>query len=105
MPSTNLLAQAGARLAFDETMQAFLPVEMPERTHAVGAVAGARTPEAAVAQGRLAGLEVAAALGYEIDATEVGELREEAAAPGTGSSSRRRSRPLRGSSSRASAWT
>ena len=81
-PSTNLLAQAGARLAFDHEGQAFLPVEMPERTHAVGAVAGARTPAAAVAQGRLAGLEVAAALGFEIDGAEVGVLREEAAALG-----------------------
>ena len=57
MPSTNLLAQAGARVAFDDALQVFLPVDMPERTYAVGAVAGSRTPEAAVAQGRLAGLE------------------------------------------------
>jgi sarcosine oxidase, subunit alpha len=81
-PSTNLLAQAGARLAFDETMQTFLPVEMPERTYAVGAVAGTRSLDAAVAQGRLAGLEAAAALGYEIETTEVGALRAEAAAAG-----------------------
>jgi sarcosine oxidase, subunit alpha len=82
VPSTNLLAQAGARLAFDETMQAFLPVEMPERAHAVGAVAGTRTPEGAVAQGRLAGLETAAALGYEVDRTAVDEMRVQAAAAG-----------------------
>jgi sarcosine oxidase subunit alpha len=82
VPSTNLLAQAGARLVFDETMQAFLPAEMPERAHAVGAVVGSRTPEAAVAQGRLAGLETAAALGYEIDRAAVDELRVEAAAAG-----------------------
>jgi sarcosine oxidase subunit alpha len=82
VPSTNLLAQAGARLAFDEAMQAFLPLEMPARTHAVGAVAGARTPESAVAQGRLAGLETAAALGYEIDRAVVDELRRDAAAAG-----------------------
>jgi sarcosine oxidase subunit alpha len=82
VPSTNLLAQAGARLAFDETMQAFLPVEMPERAHAVGAVAGTRTPEGAVAQGRLAGLETAAALGYEVDRAAVDELRVQAAAAG-----------------------
>ena len=44
MPSTNLLAQAGAKVAFDDAMQVFLPVEMPERTYAVGAVAGSRTP-------------------------------------------------------------
>jgi sarcosine oxidase, subunit alpha len=82
VPSTNLLAQAGARLAFDETMQAFLPVEMPERAHAVGAVAGTRTPVGAVAQGRLAGLETAAALGYEVDRTAVDEMRVQAAAAG-----------------------
>jgi sarcosine oxidase subunit alpha len=82
VPSTNLLAQAGARLAFDETMQAFLPVEMPERAHAVGAVAGTRTPEEAVAQGRLVGLETAGALGYEVDRTAVDELRVQAAAAG-----------------------
>jgi sarcosine oxidase subunit alpha len=81
MPSTNLLAQAGARLAFDDAMQAFLPVEMPERTHAVGAVAGTRSAEAAVAQGRLAGLEAAAALGY-IERGEVDELRGPVAVAG-----------------------
>ncbi len=82
MPSTNLLAQAGARVAFDDAMQIFLPTEMPERTYAVGAVAGSRTPDAAVAQGRLAGLETAAALGYEIDSAEIQELRAGAAAAG-----------------------
>ncbi|HUF60349.1 MAG TPA: 2Fe-2S iron-sulfur cluster-binding protein [Actinomycetota bacterium] len=82
MPSTNLLAQAGARVAFDDTLQVFLPAEMPERTYAVGAVAGSRTPEAAVAHGRLAGLESAAALGYEIDSAEMLELRAGAAATG-----------------------
>jgi sarcosine oxidase subunit alpha len=81
-PSTNLLAQAGARLAFDDTMQTFLPVEMPERTHAVGAVAGTRSPDAAVAQGRLAGIEATAELGYEIDPTHLDALRVEAAAAG-----------------------
>jgi sarcosine oxidase subunit alpha len=81
-PSTSLLAQAGGRLAFDDTMQAFLPVEMPDRMHAVGAVAGARWPEAAVAQGKIAGLEAAAALGYEIDRTEQDALRSEATVAG-----------------------
>jgi sarcosine oxidase, subunit alpha len=77
-PSTNLLAQAGARLAFDETQQAFLPLEMPERTHAVGAVAGTTSPEAAVAQGRLAGHEVATSLGYRVDRADLDELRRQA---------------------------
>ena len=81
-PSTNLLALAGGRLAFDETAQAFLPVELPATVHAVGAVAGARTPDAAIAQGRLAGLEVAAALGHETSRDEVDVLRASAAGGG-----------------------
>jgi len=79
-PSTNLLAQAGARLALDRTLQAFLPTEMPDRTHAVGAVAGARSTEAGVAQGRLAGLEAAAALGIAPDTAEINALRAQATA-------------------------
>jgi sarcosine oxidase subunit alpha len=78
-PSTNLLAQAGARLAFDEMRQAFLPAELPERTWAVGAVAGTRSPEASVAQGRLAGLEAAASSGYAVDEATIATLRSEAA--------------------------
>jgi sarcosine oxidase subunit alpha len=81
-PSTNLLALAGGRLAFDETAQAFLPIELPSTVHAVGAVAGAGTPDAAIAQGRLAALEVAAALGHETSADEVEALRAAAAASG-----------------------
>jgi sarcosine oxidase subunit alpha len=78
-PSTNLLAQAGTRLVFDEVAQAFLPDEMPGRTWAVGAVAGTRSPEAAVAQGRLAGLEAAAGSGHEVDAASIADLRTVAA--------------------------
>jgi sarcosine oxidase subunit alpha len=63
-------------------MQTFLPVEMPERTYAVGAVAGTRSLDAAVAQGRLAGLEAAAALGHEIDRAEVDGLRGQATVAG-----------------------
>ncbi|MGH2640649.1 MAG: 2Fe-2S iron-sulfur cluster-binding protein [Actinomycetota bacterium] len=78
-PSTNLLAQAGARLAFDEALQAFIPDEMPDRAWAVGAVAGARSPEASVAQGRIAGLEAAAGSGHPVDAASIAALRSEAA--------------------------
>ena len=74
MPSTNLLAQIGAVLAFDEQAQAYLPVELPPNVHAAGAVAGARSTEQAVTQGRLAGLEAAAAVGREVDPSRVGEL-------------------------------
>jgi sarcosine oxidase subunit alpha len=78
-PSTNLLAQAGARLAFDDALQAFLPTEMPERTWAVGAVAGARSPEASIAQGRIAGFEAAASSGRQVDAATMEALRADAA--------------------------
>ena len=63
MPSTNLLVQTGAVVGFDEQAQAYLPVELPPSVHAAGAVAGARTTDDAVIQGRLAGLEGAAAVG------------------------------------------
>ncbi|HEV8565097.1 MAG TPA: 2Fe-2S iron-sulfur cluster-binding protein [Actinomycetota bacterium] len=62
-PSTNLLAMTGARVEFDERAQAFLPAELPPNVHAAGSVAGTRSTEGAVAQGRLAGLEAATAIG------------------------------------------
>jgi sarcosine oxidase subunit alpha len=62
-PSTNLLAMTGAEVAFDRDAQGFLPVSLPANVHAAGAVAGARTRVAAIAQGRIAGLEAGAALG------------------------------------------
>jgi len=81
-PSTSLLAMTGARIAFDHEAQAFLPVELPANVHAAGAVAGARTSEAAIAQGRLAGLEAAAAAGHPAADLEqrIGTLRAAATA-------------------------
>jgi sarcosine oxidase subunit alpha len=67
VPSTNLLSMTGATVAFDDAANAFLPVELPPSIHAVGAAAGARSMEVAVAQGRLAGLEAAAALGHTVE--------------------------------------
>jgi sarcosine oxidase, subunit alpha len=81
-PSTSLLAQAGARLEFDAAIQSFLPIEMPRRTHAVGAVAGARSTDAAIVQGRLAGLEAASMLGLPTDTAVMDELRARASEPG-----------------------
>ncbi|HEY6565974.1 MAG TPA: FAD-dependent oxidoreductase [Actinomycetota bacterium] len=83
-PSTNLLSMSGADVAFDERAQAFLPVQLPENVHAVGAVAGTTTTEAAVAQGRLAGLDAAARLGASPkDAVaRIDALRAEAAIAG-----------------------
>jgi sarcosine oxidase subunit alpha len=78
-PSTNLLAQAGASLAFDDARQAFVPVRMPAGTAAAGAVTGARSMATAIAQGRLAGLEAAAASGHPVDPVTVGSIRAAAA--------------------------
>jgi sarcosine oxidase subunit alpha len=77
VPSTNLLSMTGATVAFDDAANAFLPVELPPSIHAVGAAAGARSMEVAVAQGRLAGLEAAAALGHTVEeaAARIEELR------------------------------
>ena len=76
-PSTNLLAMTGAEVAFDDARQAWLPRALPDHVHAVGAVAGASTDEVAVAQGRLAGLEIAAAIGAatDVSADEIDALR------------------------------
>ena len=79
-PSTNLLAQAGASLAFDEGRQAFLPGRLPEHAMAVGAVTGVRSESVAIAQGRLAGLEAAAAVGHRVGEDEMQPLREHATA-------------------------
>ena len=62
-PSTNLVSMSGAQVEFDDRAQAYLPVQLPDSVHAVGAVAGAASIDAAIAQGRLAGLEAALRLG------------------------------------------
>jgi sarcosine oxidase subunit alpha len=83
-PSTNLLAMTGAQVAFDDRMQAFLPVRLPPNVHAAGEVAGAPSVGACVAQGRLAGIEAAAALGYDVEETtdRIEALRAQAAEEG-----------------------
>ncbi len=75
-PALGLLAQAGVEFTFEEDAQAFLPVRVPEGMHAAGAVTGAASIAAIVAQGRLAGLEAAAALGHG------GDLRQRIEAEG-----------------------
>jgi sarcosine oxidase, subunit alpha len=83
-PSTNLLAMTGAEVAFDDRMKAFLPVRLPPNVHAAGAVAGAPSMAACLAQGRLAGLEAAGALGYDIEGAthRIAALRAAAAEEG-----------------------
>ena len=84
VPSTNLLAMTGAEVVFDEHAQAFLPVRLPSNVHAVGAVAGAASLGAALAQGRLAGLEAAEAVGHRSDGTKkrIADLRAQASERG-----------------------
>ena len=81
-PSTNLLAMTGAEVAFDEAAQAFLPTHLPPNVHAAGAVAGARSLEGAIAQGRLAGLEAGISLRIAPPGVDerIERLRAEAAA-------------------------
>jgi sarcosine oxidase subunit alpha len=77
-PSTNLLAMTGATVAFDEAVQAFLPVDLPPHVHAAGGAAGAASLDAAVAQGRLAGMEAALDVGRHVPeaAERIRALRE-----------------------------
>jgi sarcosine oxidase, subunit alpha len=82
MPSTNLLAMTGTELAFDDAAQAYLPMELPLNVHAAGAVAGARSGDAAIVQGRLAGMEAAVAVGRDVDALRIGAIAREAEAAG-----------------------
>src|SRR5438046_1207740 len=63
-PALGLLAQAGVEFTFDEDAGAFLPVRAPDDVRAAGAVAGARSLDAVLAQGRLAGLEAAVEAGH-----------------------------------------
>ncbi|CAN5757424.1 2Fe-2S iron-sulfur cluster-binding protein [soil metagenome] len=83
-PSTNLLSMSGAEVGFDEHAQAFLPERLPDGLYAVGAVAGAVSHEGAVAQGRLAGLEIGVAHGAPPAgaAERIGALREAASERG-----------------------
>jgi sarcosine oxidase subunit alpha len=62
-PATGLIAQAGAEFSFDERAQAWLPTRLPEGIGVAGHVTGGRSLRAVVAQGRLAGLQAATALG------------------------------------------
>jgi sarcosine oxidase subunit alpha len=62
-PSAHLLAMAGTELRFDEPRQIFVPTDLPPHVGAAGRVTGTLDLEAEIAQGRIAGLEAAAALG------------------------------------------
>lgn len=61
-PATGVIAQAGARTAYDPDRGHFALAEFPDGVHAAGEVVGAAEREAAELSGRLAGIEAAHAL-------------------------------------------
>ncbi len=63
-PTTNLLAQAGARIEWNQEAGAFLPAALGPGLFAAGEVAGVRDLDAILAQGRAAGREAARWLGF-----------------------------------------
>jgi sarcosine oxidase subunit alpha len=63
-PATSLLAQAGARTAYDTARGHFALSEVPESVHAAGEVAGAGGLEAIEVSGQIAGADAAHALGF-----------------------------------------
>ena len=103
-------ARAGGRRARVRRGGAGVPARRscPRTCHAAGAVAGARSLEGAIAQGRLAGLEAATALG--LAAPDVDERIERLRAAGRRRTGPRRpaaggAAPATASSSPACAWT
>jgi sarcosine oxidase subunit alpha len=62
-PATSLLAQAGARTAYDPARGHFALNEVPDGIHAAGEVAGAGGLEAIEVSGQIAGADAAHALG------------------------------------------
>jgi sarcosine oxidase, subunit alpha len=62
-PATSLLAQAGAKTAYDTTLGHFKIAELPPGIHCAGEVAGEGSHQIAHLSGEFAGLEAAAALG------------------------------------------
>jgi sarcosine oxidase subunit alpha len=63
VPASGLLAQAGAKTVYDESVLAFVPKEIPDRILAAGAVTGRSDPARSLVTGRLAGLAAAKATG------------------------------------------
>jgi sarcosine oxidase subunit alpha len=62
-PNAGPLYTAGAKMAYDHHVGAFLPVELPPELFVAGRVVGYTTPNAVEASGRLAGFKAASAAG------------------------------------------
>jgi heterotetrameric sarcosine oxidase alpha subunit len=63
-PSVQLACHLGHKPRWDDQAAAFVPATLPPRVHAAGAVRGAATTHAALAQGREAGLAAAERAGF-----------------------------------------
>ncbi len=74
-PATSLLAQSGARTAYDATRGVFALSDIPEGVHAAGEVCGPVSLEDAELSGLVAGAEAAHALGFG-DAGSFAEVQE-----------------------------
>ena len=59
VPASGLLAQAGTRMRYDESLMTFVPEAIPDRIQVAGAVTGASNPVRSLVAGRLAGLKAA----------------------------------------------
>ncbi|MFN8215271.1 MAG: 2Fe-2S iron-sulfur cluster-binding protein [Solirubrobacterales bacterium] len=63
-PASSLLLQAGARAAYDQQANRFLPGSLPAGVSGAGAVVGHEDPASILLSGSLAGAESALALGF-----------------------------------------
>ena len=77
-PVTALLSHADAKLTYDETLGASVPAHLPDSIYAAGDVTGIHDAEINMLQGRIAGLEAAAASGADkIDSEALSSLKAE----------------------------
>ncbi|MEW5956476.1 MAG: FAD-dependent oxidoreductase [Chloroflexota bacterium] len=94
-PAAGLLAQAGAKLAYDKARAEVLPVDLPPDVYAAGRVAGSHGVAAEMLEGEIAGKNAAAAAGFgrraakksiqqlaDLKAAEAGRTFPLAAVPG-----------------------
>lgn len=66
-PANDLLFQAGARLAWDADLGAFMPTELPPGVFAAGSVAGTQDLTDITREGEVMGWQAAQAAGYQVN--------------------------------------
>lgn len=69
-PAVGLLAQAGARLVYDETQSEMRLTGLPPNVYAAGRVTGTHTIQAELLEGELRGRQAAQAVGFEAKTTD-----------------------------------